>query len=211
MVAAVSPSECYGDKVISKDRKRANINDQIRAQSVRLILADGTQAGIMPVEEARQAAARAGMDLVEMAPDANPVVVKIMNYGKHMFDASKSKAAERKRQKRTQVKEMRFRPGTEQGDYETKLRKLTGFLEEGDKTKITLRFRGREMAHKALGMELLKRVETDLAEISVMELEPKMEGRQLTMVLAPRAGRKKTAGENEEADPPSAEEADGTE
>lgn len=181
----------FGDKVISKDRKRANINEQIRAQTVRLILADGTQAGIMPVEEARQAAADVGMDLVEMAPDAVPVVVKIMNYGKHRFDESKSKAAERKRQKRTQLKEMRFRPGTDAGDYRVKLRKLTEFLLDGDKTKVTLRFRGRELAHKVRGMELLKRVETDLAEISVLELEPKMEGRQLTMVLAPRTGRKK--------------------
>jgi translation initiation factor IF-3 len=109
-----------------------------------------------------------------------------MDYGKHVFEAKKQKAAQRKKQKRTQVKEMKFRPGTEEGDYQVKLRNLVRFLENGDKAKVTLRFRGREMAHQEIGMELLKRVEADLAELGSVEQFPKMEGRQLTMVIAPK-------------------------
>ena len=144
----------------------------------------------MPIAEALKAATEAKLDLVEIAPDADPVVCKLMDYGKHVFEAKKDKAAAKKKQRRTTVKEMKFRPGTEDGDYQVKLRNLTRFLNDGDKAKVTLRFRGREMAHQELGMELLKRVETDLAEISTVELFPKMEGRQLTMVLAPK-GKKK--------------------
>lgn len=131
------------------------------------------------------------MDLVEIAPDSDPVVCKLMDYGKHIFEAKKDKAAAKKKQRRTQVKEMKFRPGTEEGDYQVKLRNLTRFLSDGDKAKVTLRFRGREMAHQELGMELLKRIEEDLAEFGTVELHPKMEGRQLTMVLAPNKGKKK--------------------
>jgi translation initiation factor IF-3 len=109
-----------------------------------------------------------------------------MDYGKHVFEAKKQKAAQRKKQKRTQVKEMKFRPGTEEGDYQVKLRNLVRFLENGDKAKVTLRYRGREMAHQEIGMELLKRVEADLAELGTVEQFPKMEGRQLTMVIAPK-------------------------
>jgi translation initiation factor IF-3 len=109
-----------------------------------------------------------------------------MDYGKHVFEAKKQKAAQKKKQKRTQVKEMKFRPGTEEGDYQVKLRNLVRFLENGDKAKVTLRYRGREMAHQEIGMELLKRVEADLAELGSVEQFPKMEGRQLTMVIAPR-------------------------
>ena len=140
--------------------------------------------------EARQAAADKKLDLVLIAPDAKPVVCKILDYGKHVFEAKKDKAAAKKKQRKTHVKEMKFRPGTEDGDYQVKLRNLTRFLDDGDKAKVTLRFRGREMAHQELGMQLLKRIEVDLAEISSDELYPKMEGRQLTMVLAPK-GRKK--------------------
>jgi translation initiation factor IF-3 len=131
--------------------------------------------------------------LVEIAPDADPIVCKILDYGKHIFEAKKGKAAAKKKQRRTQVKEMKFRPGTEEGDYQVKLRNLTRFLNDGDKAKVTLRFRGREMAHQELGMDLLKRIEVDLAEVGTVELHPKMEGRQLTMVLAPRGKRKGTA------------------
>jgi translation initiation factor IF-3 len=109
-----------------------------------------------------------------------------MDYGKHVFESKKQKAAQRKRAKRTQIKEMKFRPGTEEGDYQVKLRNLTRFLENGDKAKVTLRYRGREMAHQEIGMELLKRVEADLAELGNVEQFPKMEGRQLTMVIAPK-------------------------
>jgi len=114
------------------------------------------------------------------------VVCKVMDYGKHVFESKKQKAAAKKKQKRTQVKEMKFRPGTEEGDYQVKLRNLVRFLENGDKAKVTLRFRGREMAHQEIGMELLKRVEADLAELGSVEQFPKMEGRQLTMVIAPK-------------------------
>jgi len=146
--------------------------------------------GIVPITKALEAAQDAKLDLVEIAPDADPVVCKILDYGKFIFEAKKDKAAAKKKQRKTQVKEMKFRPGTEEGDYQVKLRNLTRFLNDGDKAKVTLRFRGREMAHQELGMELLKRIEVDLAEIGAVELHPKMEGRQLTMVLAPR-GKKK--------------------
>lgn len=146
--------------------------------------------GIVPIAQALAAAQAAKLDLVEIAPDANPVVCKILDYGKMIFEAKKDKAAAKKKQRKTQVKEMKFRPGTEEGDYQVKLRNLTRFLNDGDKAKVTLRFRGREMAHQELGMELLKRIEVDLSEIGAVELHPKMEGRQLTMVLAPR-GKKK--------------------
>ena len=135
--------------------------------------------------EAQAAAEAVGMDLVMMAEN-DPPVCKIMDYGKHVFESKKQKAAQRKRAKRTQIKEMKFRPGTEEGDYQVKLRNLTRFLENGDKAKVTLRFRGREMAHQEIGMELLKRVEADLAELGSVEQFPKMEGRQLTMVIAPK-------------------------
>ena len=135
--------------------------------------------------EAQAAAEAVGMDLVMMAENDQPAC-KIMDYGKHVFESKKQKAAQRKRAKRTQIKEMKFRPGTEEGDYQVKLRNLVRFLENGDKAKVTLRYRGREMAHQEIGMELLKRVEADLAELGSVEQFPKMEGRQLTMVIAPK-------------------------
>ena len=158
---------------------------------MRLIAADGTQLGIVPIAQAREAAVDASLDLVEIAPDGDPVVCKILDYGKQLFEAKKEKAASKKKQKRMHVKEMKFRPGTEEGDYQVKLRNLIRFLNDGDKAKVTLRFRGREMAHQELGMDLLKRIEEDLAEIGTVEVHPKMEGRQLTMVLAPNSKNKK--------------------
>jgi translation initiation factor IF-3 len=166
--------------------KKLPINEQIEASQVRLIDEDGTQLGIVPIEEALNAARAKTLDLVAMAADADPVVCKIMDYGKHLFEAKKAKAAAKKKQKQQQIKEMKFRPGTEEGDYQIKLRAITRFLEAGDKAKISLRYRGREMAHQELGMEMLKRIETDLDELAVVELYPKMEGRQLTMVMAPK-------------------------
>jgi translation initiation factor IF-3 len=141
--------------------------------------------GIVSLAEAKAAAEAASQDLVQIA-DSDPVVCKIMDYGKHIFEAKKQKAAQRKKQKRTQVKEMKFRPGTDEGDYQIKLRNLVRFIENGDKAKVTLRFRGREMAHQEIGIELLRRIEADLAEWGTVEQFPKMEGRQLTMVLAPK-------------------------
>ncbi|MAV73956.1 MAG: translation initiation factor IF-3 [Cellvibrionales bacterium TMED21] len=165
--------------------KRALTNEEIEASNVRLIDADGTQVGIVSNAEAKEKADVAGMDLVMMADGETPVC-KIMDYGKHVFEAKKQKAAQKKRAKRTQIKEMKFRPGTEEGDYQVKLRNLVRFLENGDKAKVTLRYRGRELAHQELGMEILKRVEGDLSELGTVEQFPKMEGRQLTMVIAPK-------------------------
>lgn len=126
------------------------------------------------------------MDLVEVSPNADPPVCKVMDYGKFQFEQNKKQQAAKKKQKLVQIKEIKFRPGTEEGDYQVKLRNLTKFLEEGNKTKITVRFRGREMAHREIGMELLKRVEKDLDELAVVEQYPKFEGRQMVMVMAPR-------------------------
>ena len=172
-----------------KDSKRAIINEAVEALEVRLISADGEQVGVVKTTEALSMAQEASLDLVQIAGDSNPVVCKIMDYGKHLFDIKKKRAASKKKQKQTQVKEMKFRPGTEDGDYQVKLRNLIRFLEAGDKAKVTLRFRGREMAHQELGMELLKRVEADLAELGAVEQFPKMEGRQMTMVISPKKNR----------------------
>ena len=145
---------------------------------------------MVSLEEAKRLAAEKSLDLVEIAPDGQPPVCKLMDYGKHVFEAKKQQAAQRKKQKQTQIKEMKFRPGTDSGDYDIKMRNLVRFLENGDKAKITLRFRGREMAHQELGMEMLKRIEADLEELGNVEQFPKMEGRQLTMVIAPKSKKK---------------------
>ncbi|MGI0115183.1 translation initiation factor IF-3 [Zooshikella sp. RANM57] len=162
------------------------MNEEIKAREVRLIDAEGTQVGIVPISEALETAKQAELDLVEINSSAEPPVCKIMDYGKHLFELKKQKAAAKKKQKQTQVKEIKFRPGTEEGDYQVKLRNLIRFLQEGNKAKVSLRYRGREMAHQELGMELLKRVESDLEDIGIVEQYPKMEGRQLIMVLAPK-------------------------
>jgi translation initiation factor IF-3 len=172
-----------------KNSKKALINDEITASEVRLVGAGGEQVGIVPIQQARDAASEAGLDLVLMA-DSNPPVCKVMDYGKHVFDAKKQQAAARKKQKQAQLKEIKFRPGTDEGDYQVKLRNLVRFLEHGDKAKVTLRFRGREMAHQNIGMDLLKRVEADLEELGSVEQFPKMEGRQMTMVIAPNKKKK---------------------
>ena len=165
--------------------KKPIINEHIEADQVRLVGEEGEQLGIKSLEDARAAAAEAKLDLVLIAPDADPQVCKIMDYGKHIFDLKKEKAANKKKQRRTQVKEIKFRPGTEIGDYQVKLRNLIRFLEDRDKAKVSLRFRGREMAHQHLGMELVGRIKEDLVEYGTVEQEPKMEGRQIIMVLAP--------------------------
>jgi translation initiation factor IF-3 len=151
-----------------------------------LIGVEGEQVGVVSLEEARQAAAEGGVDLVEIAPQAEPPVCRLMDYGKHLFQENKKKQSARKKQQQVQVKEVKFRPGTEEGDYQVKLRNLVRFLEHGDKAKVTLMFRGREMAHQEIGRELLKRVEADLAEIAKVEQYPKLEGRFMVMMLAPR-------------------------
>ncbi len=153
---------------------------------MRLIDQDGEQAGIVSLEDAKRKAYEVDLDLVEVSPTARPPVCRIMDYGKYVFEERKKKQLAKKKQKQIQVKEVKFRPGTEEGDYQIKLRNLVRFLGEGNKAKVTLRFRGREMAHQELGRNLLKRVEQDLAELGTVEQFPKMEGRQMVMVIAPK-------------------------
>jgi translation initiation factor IF-3 len=151
-----------------------------------LIDAEGENVGVVSLDDALKRAEEAELDLVEIVPNAEPPVCRVMDYGKFKFEESKKQQAARKRQKQIQVKEVKFRPGTDIGDYNIKLRNLTRFLGDGDKAKITIRFRGREMAHRELGAELLKRIEKDLEEIAVVEQFPKMEGRQMIMVMSPK-------------------------
>jgi translation initiation factor IF-3 len=161
------------------------INENIRARECRLIGADGEQVGVVSLNEALRAAEEAGLDLVQIS-DSDPIVCKVMDYGKHLYDQKKRANEAKKKQTQMQVKEIKFRPGTDVGDYQVKLRNLIRFLEGGDKTKITIRFRGREMAHQELGMELLNRVEADLTDYGTVEARPKLEGRQMVMVIAPK-------------------------
>ena len=152
---------------------------------MRLLDQDGEQAGVVPLVQARRMAEEAELDLVEISPNAKPPVCRIMDYGKYRFELAKKQGEARKKQKQIQVKEIKFRPGTDEGDYQVKLRNLIRFLSEGDKAKITLRFRGREMAHQDIGVSLLKRVEDDLTPYGVVEQRPRMEGRQMVMTIAP--------------------------
>ncbi|WP_456152367.1 translation initiation factor IF-3 [Oceanospirillum multiglobuliferum] len=180
-----------GDLAIKRNNPRgrnvdvAPINENIRAKEVRLIGADGEQIGVVSITQALAAAQEAGLDLVQISK-ADPIVCKVMDYGKYQYELKKQKAAQKKNQIQVKVKEVKFRPGTEDGDYQVKLRNLIRFLEEGDKAKITLRFRGREMAHQELGMKLMNRIEADLGELVVVESRPRLEGRQMVMVLSPK-------------------------
>ncbi|MHB8347095.1 MAG: translation initiation factor IF-3 [Acidiferrobacterales bacterium] len=166
--------------------KETRLNDQIKSPNVRLIGADGKQVGVVSTAEAKQMAVAEGLDLVEISPNVSPPVCRIMNYGKFQYEESKRKHAAKRKQKQIQIKEVKFRPGTDIGDYQVKLRNLIRFLENGDKAKITLRFRGREMAHQELGMQLLKRIEADLKEVGTIEQYPRLEGRQMVMVVNPK-------------------------
>ncbi|MBP7970415.1 MAG: translation initiation factor IF-3 [Aquaspirillum sp.] len=170
---------------IAQERE-PRINGEITGREVRLVGNEGEPLGIVNLREAFAKAEELELDLVEIAPNAQPPVVRIMDYGKFKYQESKRKHEAKLKQKQIQVKEVKFRPGTDDGDYNVKVRNLTRFLNEGDKAKITLRFRGREMAHQELGLALLKRVEADLAEYGVVEQFPKMEGRQMVMVMAPK-------------------------
>jgi len=147
---------------------------------------DGQQIGIVATADALRQAEEAGLDLVEISPNAEPPVCRIMDFGKFQYEEAKRRHAAKRKQKQIQVKEVKFRPGTDIGDYQIKLRNLMRFLEEGNKAKITLRFRGREMAHQELGVEMLKRLETDLKEHGTVEQMPRMEGRQMVMIVAPK-------------------------
>ena len=174
------------EDLIIAAKNRNLINEDISAPQVRVIGAEGDQIGVMSRDEALSVASEAGLDLVEIQPNAEPPVCRIMDFGKFLFDQKKQKALAKKKQKQTQVKEVKFRPGTDEGDYRVKLRNLIRFLKDGDKTKVTMRFRGREHAHRELGLELLRRVEGDLAEFGTVEQQPQMEGRQMVMVLGPK-------------------------
>ena len=165
--------------------KEQKLNEDITYAQIRLVGDSGEQLGILSPDEARKIAEERGMDLVEIAPNAEPPVCRLMDYGKYLYASAKKKQESKKKQKQITVKEIKFRPGTDIGDYDIKVRNLTKFLDAGNKVKVTLRFRGREMAHQELGMEMLKRVEEDLKEIGIVEQMPKMEGRQMVMVLAP--------------------------
>ena len=169
------------DAVARKNR----LNAEITHPEVRLIADDGEQLGVVSIAEALRKAEQAKLDLVEMSPNAKPPVCRLMDYGKHLFEEKKKRNEAKKKQKQVQVKEIKFRPTTEDGDYKVKLKKLKEFLEDGDKAKVTMRFRGREIAHKDIGLALLNRVAADLHEISEVEFAPKAEGKQITMVLAP--------------------------
>ncbi|HEV2703015.1 MAG TPA: translation initiation factor IF-3 [Steroidobacteraceae bacterium] len=166
--------------------KRVRRNDEITSPSLRVIAADGSQAGVMTRFEALAMATTAELDLVEVSPTAEPPVVRIMDYGKFLFEQNKKTHAAKRKQKQIQVKEVKFRPGTEEADYQVKLRNLTRFLTEGDKAKVTLRFRGREMVHQDIGRKLLARVSADLAQLGMIEQNPMMEGKQMIMVFAPK-------------------------
>ncbi len=167
-------------------KKRHRIDGDITAREVRLIDENGTNHGIVSIDEAMEAAKSAGLQLVEIVPNADPPVCRVMDYGKFQFEENKKKQASRKKQKQVQVKEVKFRPGTDVGDFQIKMRNLTRFLNEGNRGKVTIRFRGREMAHRELGAEMLDRIEAELADIAVVEQRPKMEGRQMVMLLAPK-------------------------
>ena len=162
------------------------MNDQIASPTVRLIGADGEQIGVIPIGEAIRIAQESELDVVEVSPNVDPPVCRIMDYGKFVFEQNKRMQSARKKQKQMQIKEIKFRPGTDVGDYQVKLRNLIRFLNDGDKAKVTLRFRGREMQHRGLGLELLERVRADLEEYGTVEQEPKMEGRQMVMLLSPK-------------------------
>ena len=169
-----------------KDSRETRINEEITAPEVRLIGVDGEQIGIVSLAAANKMAEDAGVDLVEIAPTAKPPVCRVMDYGKFKYAEAKKRHEAKLKQKQIQVKEVKFRPGTDEGDYQIKLRNLIRFLEEGDKTKVTLRFRGREMAHQEFGVKLLERVRADLDAVGVVEQFPKLEGRQMIMVLSPK-------------------------
>ena len=176
----------YNSRSRNSNDDGPRVNESITAPEVRLIDAEGEQIGVVATNKAIEQAYEAGLDLVEVSPNAKPPVCKILDYGKYKYEQQKKAAEARKKQKTVDVKEVKIRPGIEEHDYQVKLRNARRFLEAGDKVKVTMRFRGREMAHQHLGMELLQRVKEDFEETAKVELEPKLEGRQMTMVLAPR-------------------------
>nr|WP_274571626.1 translation initiation factor IF-3 [Neisseria sp. 3986]MDD9325555.1 translation initiation factor IF-3 [Neisseria sp. 3986] len=171
--------------IIAQERE-ARINGEITAKEVRLISGAGEQLGVVPLKEALGLAEEQDVDLVEISPTAKPPVCKLMDFGKFKYEQAKKRDEAKKKQKQVQIKEIKFRPGTDEGDYQIKMRNINRFLADGDKVKVTLRFRGREMAHQQLGAQLLERIKEELAEVAVVESFPKMEGRQMVMMIAPK-------------------------
>lgn len=184
---AVSGTSFLGDPHISiPDSKQNRRNQDIRVPRVRVIGADGEMVGVLSREEALQLAEDAGLDLVEIQPNADPPVCKVMDFGKFRFEQQKKANEAKKKTKQVEIKEMKFRPVTDEGDYQIKLRNMRRFLEEGDKIKVNIRFRGREMSHQELGREMANRIEADLGEDIVIESRPRLEGRQMVMMIAPK-------------------------
>lgn len=177
--------------VVQASRDPHRVNEQIRVPNVRLVGADGEMIGVVSRDEALERAADAGLDLVEVAPNADPPVCKLLDYGKFKFEAQKKAHEARKKHRTISIKELKFRPNIDEHDYQVKMKNAVKFLNAGDKVKITMRFRGREVTHQDLGMKLLRRVTDELGDLAKIEQRPKMEGRQMTMVLAPEAEPKK--------------------
>ena len=171
---------------LTPNRDGPRINEGIDNQTIQLIDATGNNVGVVPTPDALARAVEAGLDLVEIAPNSEPPVCKILDYGKYKYQAQKKAAEARKKQRTVEIKEIKMRPNIDDHDYDTKMKKVFEFIEEGDKVKVTLRFRGREMAHGQLGMQVLQRVQADTVELAKVEQHPRMEGRQMLMVLAPK-------------------------
>ncbi|MDP7554361.1 MAG: translation initiation factor IF-3 [Candidatus Thioglobus sp.] len=169
---------------------KTRINQYISAPKVRVINGEGGQLGILDIDQAVEMAADAGLDLVEVSPNAEPPVCRIMDFGKYQYELKKQKSDAKKKQKRTHVKMIKYRPGTEEADYQIKFKNLVKFIDNGDKVKVVIWFRGREVQHRELGMEMLDRIEMDCEEFAVVEQRAKMEGRQLGMMLAPKSKKK---------------------
>ena len=188
-LAQISSMQSEVRSISSRYRDEVQVNEAIRAREVRLIGPDGQQIGIVPLREALRIAREANLDLVNVAPQANPPVCRIMDYGKYRFEQSKKERESRKKQKTVEIKEVRFSPTIDEHDFQTKLRHIRSFLEDGDKVKCTLRFRGRQITHADLGQEVMQRIAEAVADLATVERKPLMEGRQLIMILAPRQAR----------------------
>lgn len=181
----MSPGHAIRAEVTAITEKRVRVNEQIRISPVRLIDEEGTQVGIVSLEDARERATSKGLDVVEVAPEARPPVVKLMDFGKFKYEEARAAREARRKQHTTQVKEVKFRPGIEEHDYDFKLRHARRFLEEGNKVKLTMMFRGRQVTHPEIGLEVLKRVTSDLEDLAKVEQHPSFEGRQMSMVVSP--------------------------
>lgn len=179
-------SPTHGDCNISTPDKQNRRNQDIRVPRVRVIGSDGEMIGVLTRDEAIAMAEEEALDLVEIQPNADPPVCKIMDFGKFRFEAQKRANEAKKKSKQVEIKEVKFRPVTDEGDYQIKMRKMRGFIEDGDKIKVNIRFRGREMSHQELGRGMLQRIEADLGEDIVIESRPRMEGRQMVMMIAPK-------------------------